>query len=148
MTYLLLLLQLFSTFLMTGLIWFVQLVHYPLFANIGEDRFLEYEREHQRRTTWIVGPLMLVELISSLTWIWFPPQHISRWWIVFGAMLAIGTWLCTAFVQMPLHTALGNAYTQVHQAALVRTNWWRTILWSLRSLLLCGIGWQSLTPIH
>lgn len=146
MPQILLLLQLFSTFFMTGLIWFVQLVHYPLFANIGGDHFLSYEQEHQRRTTWIVAPVMLTELISSLVWIWFPPVGVSLMWIFIGAALVIGLWLCTALVQMPLHTALGKAYDMNQQSALVRTNWWRTVFWTARCLLLIGICWKSLIP--
>ena len=34
---LLLLLHAAATLFMTGLIWFVQVVHYPLFARVGED---------------------------------------------------------------------------------------------------------------
>jgi hypothetical protein len=33
-----LLLQAFATFAMTGLIWFVQVVHYPLFRAVGVPR--------------------------------------------------------------------------------------------------------------
>jgi hypothetical protein len=36
---------------MTGVIWIVQTVHYPLFALLGRDGFGEYAREHQRRIT-------------------------------------------------------------------------------------------------
>jgi hypothetical protein len=32
----------FATLYMTGLIWFVQLVHYPLFAQVGRHAHLSY----------------------------------------------------------------------------------------------------------
>ena len=47
-----------ATLYMTGLIWFVQVVHYPLMARVGEDGFAEYEKHHQRLTTWVVAPPM------------------------------------------------------------------------------------------
>ena len=62
----LLIAQLVSTLFMTGLIWCVQLVHYPLFARVGEGTFSAYEQDHQRRITWIVMPVMLVELASGV----------------------------------------------------------------------------------
>ena len=39
-----------ATCVMVGVIWFVQLVHYPLLATIGIDRASEIAVEHQRRT--------------------------------------------------------------------------------------------------
>ena len=44
-------LHLAATAAMTGLIWFVQVVHYPLFAAVGADQFVAYEVAHQRRTS-------------------------------------------------------------------------------------------------
>lgn len=42
--------HLFATAAMVGLIWFVQVVHYPLFASVGADGFTDYETAHRRRT--------------------------------------------------------------------------------------------------
>ena len=49
---LILLTQVFATLFMVGLIWFVQIVHYPLYANVGREQFPEYEALHNRMTTW------------------------------------------------------------------------------------------------
>ncbi len=35
-----------ATLYMTGLIWFVQIVHYPLFARVGNAEFSAYEQRH------------------------------------------------------------------------------------------------------
>ena len=63
---LILLTQVFATLFMVGLIWFVQIVHYPLYANVGREQFPEYEALHNRMTTWVVGPAMLVELVTAV----------------------------------------------------------------------------------
>lgn len=57
-----------ATWAMVGLIWFVQVVHYPLFAAVDAAESPVYARLHQRRTTWVVGPPMLVERATA-TWI-------------------------------------------------------------------------------
>ena len=62
---LLLLLNAAATLFMTGLIWFVQVVHYPLFGSVGDGGFDRYAALHARRTTWVVGPPMLLELVTS-----------------------------------------------------------------------------------
>ena len=52
----LLLTHLASTLFMTGVIWFVQCVHYPLFASVGEEGFRNYEERNSALTTWVVAP--------------------------------------------------------------------------------------------
>lgn len=54
-----------STWALIGLIWTIQLVHYPLFSVVGDESFTEYAKGHASRITLIVAPLMLLELVSS-----------------------------------------------------------------------------------
>ena len=61
-----LLIHAFSTLAMVGLIWFVQVVHYPLFAHVSEQRFEGYHHQHVRLTGRVVGPPMLVETASGV----------------------------------------------------------------------------------
>ena len=56
----------FSTLYMTGLIWFVQVVHYPLKSSVGHEAFKEYQRLHVMKTGWVVGPPMLMEAASAI----------------------------------------------------------------------------------
>lgn len=55
-----------ATLSMVGLIWFVQIVHYPLFAYVGAEKFIAYEAAHARLTTWVVAPPMLTEALTAL----------------------------------------------------------------------------------
>ena len=54
-----------ATIGMGGVAWFVQVVHYPLFALVGGD-FAAYEERHANRTTLVVAPLMTVEAATAL----------------------------------------------------------------------------------
>lgn len=121
---------------MCGLIWFVQVVHYPMFARVLGEHSRKYAREHQQRTTLVVGPLMLVELAAALMIAVNPPAGIGRGIAVFGLALVLLLWLSTALVQMPLHARLErDGHDPEVIATLVRTNWARTALWSARALL-------------
>ena len=83
-------LQLFSTLAMVGLIWFVQVVHYPLFAKVGSAGFTEYEQLHQQRTTLVVAPLMLTEAATACAMLWARPVHVSLPAAIVGlALLAL-----------------------------------------------------------
>ena len=69
-----LLTQFASTLFMVGLIWFVQIVHYPLFAGVGADQFSQYEQQHQQLTTYVVMPVMLLELATAIALIPYSPS--------------------------------------------------------------------------
>ncbi|MEQ8208408.1 MAG: hypothetical protein RH917_01145 [Lacipirellulaceae bacterium] len=131
--------QLASTWAMVGLIWFVQIVHYPLFDRVGEAGFGAYEQIHQRATTWVVAPLMFAELISAGLLLWFRPAGVPSWLLWTGAGLVVVNWASTAFLQVPLHTKLLEGFDQDVYERLVSTNWIRTIAWSLRGLIVLAV---------
>ena len=129
---------------MAGVIWFVQIVHYPLFALVGSDGFTNYERAHQRMTTWVVAPLMLVELASAV-WIALrtvPPVRPAEAWA--GLALVAAAWASTFLLQVPLHESLTRGFDIVATQRLVATNWVRTAAWSLRSALVLTWTWRLL----
>ena len=77
-----LLVHLTATLVMVGVIWFVQIVHYPLMAQVPRSGFAAYERDHQRRTTFVVAPAMLVEAVTAAMILAIPPawgESCQRW---------------------------------------------------------------------
>ncbi|MEW6321020.1 MAG: hypothetical protein AB1635_08015 [Acidobacteriota bacterium] len=123
-----------ATLLLTGLIWFVQVVHYPLFASVGHDAFARYEERHTARTTWVVAPLMIAEAATALWLSWSPPPGTAPLaWI--GAALLAAIWLSTFLVQVPAHRRLAAGFDAAVHARLVRTNWIRTVAWTMRTMV-------------
>lgn len=100
--------QLASTLFMTGLIWFVQIVHYPLFPSVGPRAFPRYEQLHAQRTGWVVFPPMLVELLTALAALLprLRPAQLSCPEAITSAALVLLLWLSTALLQIPLHNTL------------------------------------------
>jgi len=129
------LLNLTSTLIMVGVIWFVQIVHYPLMKEVGPSKFTEYETLHQRLTTYVVFPPMVVELVTSIYLCFHPPTGSPQllWWI--GAFLVLGLWTSTFLVQVPLHKSLMDSYNDRNLNTLIQSNWVRTIAWSLRAVI-------------
>ncbi len=134
----------FATLSMVGLIWFIQVVHYPMFALVGEDAFQNYEAVHQRLTTYVVAPLMLVELGTAATLVANRPAYIGAPWAIVGLCLVGVIWLSTWFLQVPAHNALQSGFDAAIHHRLVTTNWLRTIAWTLRGLLV--VWWYSTQP--
>jgi len=120
-----------ATWALVGLVWTIQLVQYPGFADVGPAQFAAFHEHHKTRITWIVAPLMLVELVSGLALIAYGPPGLSRSAVWVGVALIGLNWAHTAFVAVPLHARLG-AHREAAQRALVATNWIRTIAWSAR----------------
>ncbi|MFT5680341.1 MAG: hypothetical protein ACI8RZ_001247 [Myxococcota bacterium] len=129
-----------ATLFMTGLIWFVQVVHYPLAGMVGEASFSVYQAAHMERTGWVVGPPMLAELACTALLVFSRPAGIPAWSVWLGAGLLLIIWGATALLQVPAHTALLEGGGSVER--LVATNWIRTAAWSLRAFLaLAMIAW-------
>jgi len=82
-----------ATWFMTGLIWFVQIVHYPLMGAVQADAFPAYEVAHQRRTTWVVGPVMLIEASCAVLLFWLPHGEFTRPTLRWCGRCAGSVWL-------------------------------------------------------
>jgi hypothetical protein len=137
-----LLLNAAATLFMTGLIWFVQIVHYPLFNAVGTEHFTAYETRHSNLTTLVVIVPMLVELVSAVALVWQRPEGIALWQLWGGLGLVGVIWLSTAFLQVPQHNILSQGFNENAYQLLVSSNWLRTIAWTLRSALM--VYWLSL----
>ncbi len=124
-----------STLILVGLIWVIQVVHYPLFAYVGEAGFPAYEAEHSSRITLIVMPLMLIELGSAGLLLLTPPAGIPTWQATLGLGLVLLAWGVTFFVSVPQHNILSGGFDAAAHRLLVESNWLRTLAWSGRGLL-------------
>lgn len=133
-----------STLYMVGLIWFVQIVHYAMFNGVGSQGFAAYEKRHSRLTTWVVAPPMLLELASAIVLLELDTTEISRFGLWTGLGLLGVIWLSTAFIQVPCHKSLENGFDVNVYHRLVKTNWLRTVCWSLRGMLALWMTWAIL----
>ena len=132
---LILLANLVATCLMTGVIWFVQWVHYPLLAKVPVDRAVETATEHQRRTGQVLAIPMAVEGFTTLGLLIIRPESVQIFWPWFGAVLLAVALGSTVFVSVPLHAKMATNPTADVGRRLVVTNWPRTIAWSLRAVV-------------
>ena len=118
---------------MFGVIWIVQVVHYPLMRFVSGEQFARFETAHQARISWVVGPLIAVEGVCVLAFFFAPPAGLPGWLPWAGAgmeAIAIGT---TMFVSAPLHGRLNANFSQATLDRLIATNWIRTVAWTGRA---------------
>ena len=121
-----------STLFMCGLCWFVQLVHYPLFLSIREEDFSDYEKKNFV-TAYLTVPVMTVEMLTGLYLVYQNQEPLYL--INTGLLIVIA--LSTAFLQVPYHLKLMQVADRTLIKKLIRTNWIRTLSWTIRMVILC-----------
>ena len=128
---------------LTGLIWTVQLVHYPGFAYVAPEKFAAFHQHHTRSMSWVVLAPMVLELglAGWLAWQGRNTLGAAVWW---GLALVVFIWAATFLISVPFHNRLtADGYSYVAIDGLVRTNWLRTVAWTVRSGLLGWLLWKG-----
>ena len=120
---------------MTGVIWFVQWVHYPLLASVPVDRAVETAIKHQRSTGQVLAIPMAVEGFTTLGLLISRPEGVQIIWPWIGAVLLAVALGSTVILSVPLHAKMVANPTAEVGRRLVVTNWPRTIAWSARAVV-------------
>ena len=120
---------------MTGVIWFVQWVHYPLLASVPVDRAVETAMKHQRSTGQVLAIPMAVEGFTTLGLLISRPEGVQIIWPWIGAVLLAVALGSTVILSVPLHAKMVANPTAEVGRRLVVTNWPRTIAWSARAVV-------------
>lgn len=128
-----LLVNLFSSFYLCGLIWTIQLVHYPSFHALDKVHFIEHMNFHKQRISLLVVPVMLLELATSIALVFYAELYSELHKT--GLIIVILIWLSTFFVQVPLHNKLSMGYEEGIVTKLVKSNVIRTVLWTLKATI-------------
>ena len=144
MILLLFLAHLLATLLMTGVIWVMQVVHYPLFTRVGEETWATYHAGHTTLISLIVLPAMIVEGITAVILLFARPSFIPLPAALLGLLLVILIWGATFFLAAPQHQLLAAGFDEQAHRLLVSTNWVRTLAWSGRTALLLWLLWKLL----
>ena len=129
-----LILHLIATSVMVGVIWVIQLVHYPSFHFVELKQYTTFQRFHMARISYVVIPVMLTELFTLILIVISMDQIDTL--VLASAVLLIFIWLMTAVFFSSAHQKLTLGYDQTVVDKLVKLNWGRTLLWTLRLLLI------------
>jgi len=128
------LIHLSATSIMTGVIWVIQLLHYPFFHHLYRPKFSHYMQEHRYRISLIVIPVMLMELFTGIYLLYYSVSLQGLF--IIGCLMLAAIWISTFKLQMRAHKQIVAIYNQSAVNRLVKTNWIRTILWTARLILL------------
>ena len=133
-----------ATFIVMGTIWFVQLAYYPNLAAVGREAFVAYQREHIRRITAVAWTMLTIELVTGAALAFVRPPSVPAALTIVNAALILSIWWSTWFVQVPLHRVLEQGWDEGAHRRLVGTNWFRTVVYTVRGLLVVYLLWTAM----
>lgn len=135
MYYPILIIQAITAYAMLGIVFYMQLIHYPLYLKIKQG-FERYERAHVKRSAYLIGPLMLVELLTAFGLVTYASSDFVTRLSVFNLILIIATWIVTFLLSMPQHQRLSahRSEKKIHQ--LINSNWLRSLFTLARAVLI------------
>ena len=123
-------LHLITTSMMVAIIWMVQILHYPSFLFIDKEQYTEFQQFHMKKISYIIIPIMLLELFSGFG-ILFDIEKVQLSFYA-SLTLLILIWLITGLFFTKYHTELSKKYNHNTILRLIRFNWIRTVLWTIR----------------
>lgn len=129
-----------SSLYLCGIIWVIQVIHYPFFARLERENYIKHHKRHIYLISFLVIPAMLTELFTSVLLVLQPSEF--RIEFIIGLILVLMVWASTFFVQLPIHLKLLRGYNKERIDKLVSTNWIRTIGWTAKSILTLYVAFE------
>ncbi len=121
---------------MVGVSLITHFVTYPSFKLIKSSSFLEFHKSYTKKMLFIVAPVMILELISTLFLVIF---DISENNTEIGILITLFLiWFLTFFTIVPIHNKLSLNYDKDLSQELIKYNGIRTILWIIKLILFIG----------
>ncbi len=117
---------------LVGLIWLVQLIHYPAFRSIAADAWTAFHQAHSAALGLLAGGPMIISLLLGC-WLAYTAGD-TRQYAVLGCEIV--AWIVTFGLSVPQHQRLAKAKDDVAITRLIRGNWLRTGAWTLKLGLL------------
>ena len=133
-------LNLFVSSFMFGLIVTTQLVTYPLFSSINNSGFTKYHVNYVNKISKVAGPAMIMELIIASFLLYNFGNLSSK--LIF--LITILIFLSTLLIQVPIHDRIKYQANNFLFKKLVMTNWIRTLLWSLKCILSISLFFKEI----
>ena len=121
---------------MVGVSLITHFVTYPSFKLIKSSLFSEFHKSYTNKMLFIVAPVMILELISSLFLVIFDVSDNNTEIGLLISLLLI--WFLTFFIIVPIHNKLAVNYNKDLNQKLIKYNGLRTIFWIIKLILFIG----------
>ena len=124
---------------LVSLVLMTQFITYPTFLNIDKDKFSDYHRKYVNNISFIVAPVMLIELLTLSLIAYLSSEFL----IIKSLFLLLVIWLTTFFIMIPSHNRISKSFNIKEIKSLINYNWIRTILWSFKLLVIIFLYYEK-----
>jgi len=124
---------------LVSLVFMTQFITYPTFLHIDKDKFSEYHRKYVNNISFIVAPVMIIELLTLSLIAYFSSEFL----IIKSLFLLLVIWLTTLFIMIPSHNRISKSFNIKEIKSLINYNWIRTILWSFKLLVIIFLYYEK-----
>ncbi len=121
--------NIFSNIYLIAISIMVQFIIYPSFKNYSQSTFKSFHRGYTKKMLFIVGPIMILELLSTL-------YLAIKNSFFFPTSIIVLIWLITFFLIVPVHKSLNSSFNIRTHKKLLRLNFIRSTFWVLKLLLI------------
>ena len=128
-----LMIHIISTSIMVGVIWVVQLVHYPSFKYVNESDYIIFQKYHMSNISNIVFPVMFTELITALIILFFGEKSL---FFVLSLICLFLIWVMTGVLFTKYHSILKEGKDLMIIEKMIKANWIRALLWTMRLIMI------------
>mgnify|MGYP005991720935 CR=1 FL=1 len=135
-----------ATLIMVGLIWTVQVVHYPLFENVGADAYPVYQSRHIDRIGALLVMPWALEGLSIVALVVIIQDRTMRALAFIGAALMGAILVVTVIWAAPVHGELLDGFDPERHNTLMVSNFARTLLWTARGAIALCLVWLMSDP--
>ena len=128
-----LMIHIISTSIMVGVIWVIQLVHYPSFKYVNESDYINFQKYHMSNISYIVFPVMFTELITALIILFFGEKSL---FFVLSLICLFLIWVITGVLFTKYHSILKEGKDLMIIEKMIKANWIRALLWTMRLIMI------------
>ena len=117
--------------ILLGLILVIHFVHYKSFNFIDVEKFVEFHKFHTKNISFLVIPLMIIEVVFSIIICYFYFSILS----LINLSLVALIWIITFLLQVPSHNRLSTGKSIAEIEKLVSGNVFRVYLWFFKAIV-------------
>ena len=129
------LIQIITNSILIGILIITQIISYPSLSSIDKSYFEKYHKNYVNKISYVVIPFMLIELFSLL----YLTYYKSDLFMIKSLLILMTIWLFTFICIVPLHNSLSNKRSVDNINSLINYNWFRTILWTIKLVIILFI---------
>lgn len=129
----------FATWVMIGLVFFVQVVYYPLYKRL-KGKLTVYDEDDIKHMGFLVAPVYFFEFISAIVLVFYKYSDLV-YKILSGVnlLLLISIWIVSYILQVRRFGERTVLFLDKMHNFLLTSNWYRTGVWLLRGFIVLAM---------